>query len=409
MIKILIINQPPFNRGDESAHKGLLRALLAHNGDLEIRVLSKMEWTESIRQYAIEDERVKYVFEPVDYLKLKGFCRRCMLYDVKRLMFLHPLFGMYKKHYAWADLVICAPGGICMGAFQDWNHLLMLHIAKMCHKPLVYYGRSFGPFPTKTKNNRRFKALSLEMLNYFCFLSIRDGKSEQLAKELGIPFVSTVDSAFLDSTIVEIPYEIKRAIGNTPYMVFVPNYLLWHYAFKDKTNHETIIQFYIKLMDVIWQNNPELNIVMLPQIFGRDNKYELSDVRMFRELADIKNDERIIITSDNYSSDIQQSIIRGAKYVIGARYHSIVFAINQGVPFVSLSYEHKMEGLLESLDRKEWCVDLLHTFDSSDNQLSTLNTINRLIPTLKKEDNTRELAKLKAKKCFDVFVEKLLD
>ena len=97
MIKILIINQPPFNRGDESAHKGLLRALLAHNGDLEIRVLSKMEWNESIRQYAIEDERVKYVFEPVDYLKLKGFCRRCMLYDVKRLMFLHPLFLQIKS------------------------------------------------------------------------------------------------------------------------------------------------------------------------------------------------------------------------------------------------------------------------------------------------------------------------
>lgn len=56
-----------------------------------------------------------------------------------------------------ADLIICAPGGICMGGFQDWNHLFYLQLAKYARKPLAYYGRSFGPFPITTKSNRDFK------------------------------------------------------------------------------------------------------------------------------------------------------------------------------------------------------------------------------------------------------------
>ena len=109
-----------------------------------------------------------------------------------------------------------------MGGFQDWNHLYMLKWAKHCHRPLAYFGRSFGPFPIETDNERLFKEISLEMLNYFSFLSIRDKVTERLADELKIPYISTVDTAFLDSPEVKIPYELQLTLNNKQYMVFVP-------------------------------------------------------------------------------------------------------------------------------------------------------------------------------------------
>lgn len=90
------------------------------------------------------------------------------------------------QYYRWADNVVSAPGGICMGGFQVWHHLMFLKIAKILNLPLYYYGRSFGPFPTYTRDNRIFKKISLELLHYFKYLSIRDQETEKLARKLNL-------------------------------------------------------------------------------------------------------------------------------------------------------------------------------------------------------------------------------
>ena len=403
-MNILIINQPPFNRGDESAHKGLVRTLLKRLPEAQIKIMHDSWLSESYRQYAVHDERVEYFSEVQGCLKFSRFYNNDVYTNHTRLWKWHPTYRWYERVYKWADIVICAPGGICMGGFQDWNHLYHLRLAQIFHRPLAYYGRSFGPFPTETERNREFKKISLDMLHYFSFLSIRDHKTELLADELHIPYISSIDSAFLDSPKVEIPYELKSVVGDEPYMVFVPNYLLWHYAYKGRISHDTVINFYCKVMDEIWTANPEMNILMLPQLFcGRE--YALKDVELFRDLACAKNDKRIIVTADCYSSDIQQTLISKAKYVIGARYHSIVFALNQGVPCIALSYEHKMAGLLETLGKSEWCVEFSKTLDSEENQGACLSEIRRLIPSLKPDLVVQKKAKHIANECMNKFVD----
>lgn len=403
-MNILIINQPGYNRGDESAHKGLVRTLVMKLPQAKIKIMSSQWQSESIRQYTVKNENVEYITSTTSFHDYNLFLWHGINIDRYGLLKYRPSIYKLKKIYNWADIVICAPGGICMGGFQDWNHLMHLKLAKVFNKPLVYYGRSFGPFPTETKSNREFKRISLEMLNYFSFLSIRDRKSEQLAEELGISYISTVDSAFLDSPQVEIPYELKYVIGDKPYMVFVPNYLLWHYAYRNRISHDTVINFYSKVIETIWQCNPELNIIMLPQLFCANN-YAFNDILLFRELAEKKNDKRIIVTADCYSSNIQQTIINSAKYVIGARYHSIVFAINQDVPCIALSYEHKITGLLETLGKSEWCIDFTQTLDNEENQEKCLSEIRRLIPLMKPDKNARLKAKQIAASCMNKFIE----
>lgn len=402
-MKILIINQPPFNRGDESAHKALVRTLLKRLPDARIRVISDMFVQESIRQYAIKDERLEYIFEPDCFNGIGSYLWHGIDVAKYGLLKLRPSVHKYKAIYGWADLVLCAPGGICMGGFQDWNHLMHLKMAQVFNKHLAYYGRSFGPFPVETESNRMFKKISMEMLRYFGFLSIRDSKTELLADKLGVSYISSIDSAFLDSPKVEVPYELVSAIGSKPYMVFVPNYLLWHYAYKGRISHLTVIKFYCRVMDEVWKANPELNILMLPQLFCGSN-YAWQDVEFFRELAKAKNDSRIIVTADCYSSDVQQTLIAKAKYVIGARYHSVVFALNQGIPCIALSYEHKISGLLEKLGKSDWCIDFSQTLDSEKNQKKCLHEISELIPNLQPDLQVQHKAKQIACDCMDEFI-----
>ena len=406
-MKILIVNQPLNNRGDESAHKALVRTMLSEIPIVSITVLWVGANPDSIRQFAVTDERVKYV----NLKNVRGFHRIATI-SLKHPQFhflnkLHPTFRHLTRYYKEADWVVCAPGGICMGGFQNWMHLFYLYLAKRMGKEIAYYGRSIGPFPTVTKNNRTFKRISVDLLKSFKFIALRDKRSETIANELGIKYCSTVDSAFLDSPHVEIPSAIQARLENCgKYMVFVPNKLIWHFAYRN-VNIEIIVKFYRSIFEIILKQYPDYGIVLLPQIFNiQDNK--VSDYNFFIELAKRQNDKRIIVIPDKYSSDIQQTVISNAKFLIGARYHSIVFALNNNVPFIALSYEHKMFGLLESLGKQGCTVDITNVFASESNQENAIKSICSKLPLITKDELVMKNAKDIAMKCFETLKETVL-
>lgn len=394
-MNLLIINQPLNNRGDESAHKALLRALKNEYPNCNICILFVGENQDSINQFDVKLPNVKYI----NLHRIKAY-NRFAIWGLKYNIFfwkIHPTIQKVINIYNNADCIICAPGGICMGGFQNWMHLFMLKLAKYLNKPLIYYGRSFGPFPTSTQDNRIFKRYSLEMLNYFSFLSIRDKKTEDLAQTLNLKYVPTVDTAFLDSPKVNIPNEIISQIGNNDYMIFVPNSLIWHYHYKNKVTLKTVIDFYKQIIKEINLQYPTLNIVMLPQTFNYGT-YLGDDINLFRDIKNELIDSRIIIIDDKYSSDIQQTIISNAKFLIGARYHSIVFAINNNIPFIALSYEHKIAGLLISLNKTEQLIDITDLSNNDNKQL--LGIIKQGLSNLKKDKQAQIKAKDLAYMCF---------
>lgn len=400
-MNILIINQPLNNRGDESAHKGLLRKIVATYPDANIKVLfTNIGDSDSINQFNVNSPNVEYksVYDPFVRLSGKFFRHDCLMVSGLLSMTLACCFAEYK----WADVVVCAPGGICMGGFQDWEHVFHLWLAKIARKPLYYYGRSFGPFPTETKYNRRFKKYCAAMLDYISFLLLRDKKSEALAQSMGLKYSSTVDSAFLDSPSAEFPYDLRHMRDIGEYMVFVPNYFLWHYAYKGKFTTEDVVDFYTKMARIILKANPKQKIVMLPQTF-QYGKFEVDDINLFRLIAESVNDERVIVLPDCYSSDIQQKIVSKANYVVGARYHSIVFAINQSRPFVSLSYEHKMTGLLETLGMTDTMIDFSHVMESAETRDQCLEEFSKMIANLKYDTTLQAKAKSLAENGFKNF------
>ncbi len=299
---ILIINQPLNNRGDESAHRGLVRRLLKDFPEAKIQVLLVGNNINSVDQFRVDDN--------VDYIQaklIKGYSRLCksgfsLLKSNPLVWHLVPTIRKQIQAYKQADYIICAPGGICMGGFQNWDHLFHLYLAKYFKKPLMYFGRSIGPFPTSTRSQTKFKKYSLKMLNYFSYISIRDKVSSELATSLGIKHYETIDSAFLDSPKVNIPAEIEEITDK--YIVFVPNLLIWHHAYRNRVTKEQVISFFKNILDCLVDRYPSHKIVMLPQTFNYGT-YMGDDILFFKDLKSAYNDERIIILPDTYSSDIQ--------------------------------------------------------------------------------------------------------
>lgn len=406
MLNILMINQPINNRGDESAHKALVRTILRSIPDAKIQVLFIERNQESVNQFVVRDQRVTYNNIPA----LKGKIRLFLLRLLKiSFLFLriHPTVRKIIPLYDKADIILCAPGGICMGAFQNWEHVILLSVAQLVNKPVFYYGRSIGPFPTTTFANKIFKKRSVDLLNYFSFVALRDSKSGEIADSLHVKYISTVDSAFLELPNVEIPPEISNLIDCKPYIVFVPNLLIWHYAYRNKASLDDVLLFYKKILDVIVTKYQNHNIVMLPQTFNYDNQ-NAGDINFFRALKRFTQRENLIIIPDKCSSELQQTIISKAECMIGARYHSVVFAINQAIPFVALSYEHKIRGLLETLCKVDSLVDITETFDSNENMKKTLDVFSYALNSVHKDIDAQCQAKKIAQDCFEKFKTKML-
>lgn len=252
-----------------------------------------------------------------------------------------------------SDLIINAPGGVNIGPYQDWIYLWRLYISVKLKKPTAIYSISFGPVP----KNILFNRISKFILKNCDFISLRDEKSEEYAKELSINSISSIDTAFLDD-YVETNFSELPEFVNNDYVVVVPNQLyIWHPHFKnmDKDNLDNL---YLKIIKYFLEK--KINVVLLPQLFGSQN-----DIQYFEKLVKVLNNTNgVFIASETMSSDVQQLIIRNAKFLVGSRYHSIVFSIRNNTPFLSLSYEHKMENMLTKLNLGRYNVSLIENMDN---------------------------------------------
>lgn len=388
-MNILYVNQPLNNRGDESAHRALIRRLLGTFPNFHVKQLDVGVKRATVEEFNVHLPNMEYEILPPG----KGYKKTMVAafkYHIPWIINFHPTLKCLAKRIKDSDMVLCSPGGISMGGFHNWYHIGLLKMAKYYQKPIAYFGRSIGPFDGDSPDEKLFNRWSYELLHYFGFLSLRDSVSLKIAQDDGLDnAILTTDSAFLDAPNVTIPEEVKELIEGKKYMVFVPNQLTWHYKYRT-VNQNMIDDFYYGIIDYILDKDSSIHILMLPQTYCS----RVNDAYYFLSLSErYKSTNRVHPLAEKYGSDIQQTIISSAEYVIGSRYHSIVFAINNDRPFVSLSYEHKMSGLLQILDATNYMVDITDVFNDKEDVEKAVFMVKEKIDIIRKEPYNHDIQK----------------
>lgn len=357
-MRILIANQHTSNHGDESALKGLIARLktekvseigLLYNSAHQLTDAELIDVTTAGVPVTHHNFRSLSSFEKV--LIRLYFCLPFWLFE---FIASFTLLGSEMKVVSNYDLIINSPGGVNIGPYMDWRYLWRLDIAKRLGKKVSVFAISIGPFP----KDLLFTYSAKRLLKSVDFLSLRDKKSQFYASQNGIKFMPTIDSAFLDMTFdVALPEEISISL-NSNYVVIVPNELYrWHPHFQ-RADPKRLDSLFLSLIDHFVSKN--IQVVLLPQLFGPVN----NDKAYFEALKGrCENPNGVVVISETYDSDVQQSIVRGADFLVGARYHSIVFAIRNSIPFLALSYEHKMSEMLELLGLREHSLDIHELLD----------------------------------------------
>lgn len=392
-MKFLLINQVTRNHGDEAACLALVRTLYkAGDNDISISYNNHSEWND---RCFIKYKDVSQIWsDPVSKWERRSVKLYLMFPSIiTKLLVL--LFSNLRFQYNCiknADFVVSAPGGPNLGKYEDSIYLWRIYVANKLGKRYAIYSPSIGPF---NANKHYYLKRAKKVLSESSFVSLRDMQSYLYAHELGISFRKAIDTAFLESPDCVIPKEIELVLPEK-FVVVVPHELYkWHRDFKQysKGDFDALFRVLIKKF-----TQDGAKVVLLPQTY----ESILNDEAYFNELKSGNPD--VVVVPTEYSSDIQQMIIARADYVVGARYHTIVFAINNKTPFFCLSYEHKMVDMLRILAMEENAVNILDALNEPEriSNLIYLNYQNRIVMDRELE-RAHSLAKELASSCFSAF------
>ncbi|MBV9179535.1 MAG: polysaccharide pyruvyl transferase family protein, partial [Nitrososphaeraceae archaeon] len=67
---------------------------------------------------------------------------------------------------------------------------------------------------------------------------------------------------------------------------------------------------------------------------------------------------RIINCNCNYNHYELKSLYRSLDFLIGTRFHSVIFSLTSYIPALAIEYEYKTSGIMKDLGLSEWVIPI---------------------------------------------------
>ena len=263
-------------------------------------------------------------------------------------------------------------------------------------KPYVFLPQAWGPFEKEDVANWAKKICKASTLLF----SRDDESSNYLAKLQGISAAEVrqaPDTAFCfrgaNKTAGEHVLKSLGIIKDRPLIGIVPNIRVY-----ERTVGEGAANEYVKLLVALANHCIETlnadvlispNEIKVPGNSSSDDRFLCSIVS-----SHIQKAEHCFNLCEYYPSEIIKSVLGHLDFLIASRFHSLVFALSQGVPVIALGWSHKYHELLRSFELENYVVDykrlntaeVISLVDKGWQQrYSTKEKINNTVPQIQKK------------------------
>jgi len=243
-----------------------------------------------------------------------------------------------RHHLRLADVLISGGGGLLQDK-TSWRsplyYLAVIHLAGSARRPVAFIGQSIGPLKRPWVRSLARRALSRVDL-----LAVRDHLSRQSLVDLGLSrsVEVTADLAFLlpRPTDAEIASARQRAGLSA---VTEPLAALALRPAPGNGRDAEILQ----LAAAAGRSCDELGLrpLLIPM-------HPSQDVALAPPVADALPSHNAIIAPPMRAREIL-ALTAGCRMVIAMRLHALIFAALCGLPPVAISYDPKVDGLMEQL------------------------------------------------------------
>lgn len=244
------------------------------------------------------------------------------------------------------DLFILGGGGI----LYDQEASRYLREASLAHElsiPVMVYAVSVGPLQrTATRD------LVRDVLNQSAVITVRDRQAAQLLEEIGVrnQIHLTADPALLLKP-EEIPVEALQKEGLDPDRRLI--------GFSVREPGPAAPDIDMDLYHRLLANAADFMVDRLDAdvVFVPMERQNMDIQHSHAVLAQMQFAQRAMVLRKEYTPGQVMSIVKQFEFAVGMRLHFLIFAANQGIPFVALPYASKVSGFLDDLKLENPVMD----------------------------------------------------
>lgn len=218
-------------------------------------------------------------------------------------------------------------------------YLAIIKMAQWIGKPTFIYAQGVGPVQRKW-----FYPLIKHTFQRTLYLSVRDGESAQLLRHIGIrtDHVNVVP----DPVIAMEPESRERVV----------EIFSWHnipveqkpiaFAIRSWGDNSAVLDEWARLADRLAEDGEQ--VVFLPF-------HHPSDVETSKEIIFRMKQKAYLLQKELQPAEML-GVVGRCRLLVGMRLHSLIYAANQYVPTVGVSYDPKIDQFLKLLDERPACT-----------------------------------------------------
>ena len=357
MIRIAIVNQHPFNFGDDAAGVALVQQAFESLGASQVDVFYARHG--GVGVLPVLDTRCKHRLLD-DFASGQGSARR-----LARSLLVRLFSGKFRRRdlqtlistCQQADAVFVSPGGANIGVYRDWSYLLTLMALVLSNIRPVFCQNTIGP-----SRSRIFNLISGFVLRR-SELHVREAASADWLTGRGLSAYLGVDTAVLLNT--DASSRPTLAESSAPYLAVVPTQLeAWFEAHGSHDDDGRWTEaFAVGVAASAIESN--LPVVIVPHCHGAYSEEAYLE-RLATRISVAGASVRIAAPTDVFE---YFALLAGATVVLSMRYHGLVLAAMAGVPCIAIPYENKMREAAQYLSLAEYLVDLEDIYEGHFTQM----------------------------------------
>ena len=251
-----------------------------------------------------------------------------------------------------ADLVVFVGGGQLSGKRDlggDFNVFFLLFpivIAQRLGTEVVFAPQSYGPFGTPQQ-----RAMIRRCLNRAGLVLVREDLSLELLRSIGVrpdALRRAVDSGFAFHPVSPPHWrdELGLCGDETLVGVTVRRWL-------DAVGQSRYEREMAAVIDRI-QARAGFRVIVIPQV---TSSYRDDDDRTVgRRVAGHCCGQRPVLVEQAGDHRDIKAAYNELDFLIGTRFHSVIFSLTSGIPSIAIEYEHKSRGIMRELGLERWVI-----------------------------------------------------
>lgn len=265
------------------------------------------------------------------------------------------------KTFQNADAVFMKGGGLIqshggiISTYATYYRLYHIFLAQSLNKPVYILPNSFGPF-----EGPFVKLMVKRAFNKCRFISAREEKTQEVVKkELGIQIPCYPDLAFyLENGTITRQYIVEHF--NIPSNKKIVAVTMRPYRFPNEKNPEMAYRVFKNEMRklIFWLAENRFMPLIVEHTFAITTHENDGDC-----IKDVVKglDKNLYRLFSDRTMDCRQlkSLYASCDYIIGTRFHSLIFSLSNMVPGIAISYDgFKSIGIMKDMNLGEYVIDI---------------------------------------------------